>query len=374
MKVIAKHVIKEISPNKDRIFAILSRRLISDNVINHVELATPGIAFVMAKESAVLNNKPVTLNEYTHRPNVCRFIEAHSNAKGNAEVIEVLAVPMSDLSGRWTITISIQANSTYRNVWDNIIPIPRELGLHPKDFEILEFIGSETRRETGLWYLPKERFLLELAGQSNDGFAKALRAVDIAAEKINKEARPPRWVIEYRKLIEQGARSGSETCMSLHRYWTNTEKTAKVLAAAREYAELNPENVTSGPLEEVIKAGEIPDGVDLDTVESLLKVATDIRRSMKKEEASSPKAEADASKACSDLLKHWVVEAVPSNVMTTADECLGMIPPEATSGPLAMVIKIDPMPEGLDLKRLVEDIEASLRASCEAKKDEQQTD
>lgn len=288
MKVIAKLVVKENSPEKDRIFAILSRRLISDKVINHVELANPSLAFAMAKESAMLNNKPVALNEYKHMPNVCRFIEAHSDAKGNAEVIEVIAVPMLGLfDDRWTITISIQANSTYRNVWDNIMPIPRELGLHPKDFEILEFIGSETRRETGLWYLPKERFLLELAGQSNDGFARALRAVDIAAEKINKEARPPKWAMEYHKLIEQGAKHGSEVGLALYRYWTNTEKTAKVLAAAREYAELNPENVTSGPLEEVIKAGEIPDGVDLDAVENLLKVATDIRRSMKKEETPS---------------------------------------------------------------------------------------
>ena len=35
-----------------------------------------------------------------------------------------------------------------------------------------------------------------------------------------------------------------------------------------------------------------------------------------------------------------------------------------------MVVKIDPMPEGLDLKRLVADIEASLRAHCGAKKEE----
>lgn len=335
MKVIAKLVVKEISPEKDRIFAILSRRLISDKVINHAELTNPSLAFAMAKESAMLNNKPVVLNEYKHMPDVCRFIEAHSDAKGNAEVIEVLAVPMSDFSGRWTIAISIQANSTYRNVWDNIIPALREIGLHPKDFEILEFIGSETRRTSRLWYLPKERFLLELAGESNDGFARALHAVDVAAEKINKEIRSPRWATEYQKLIEQGARSGSEVCMSLHHYWVNTKKSVK--------AEITTDNFLGRTLRGCV--GKVHD-----------------------------QGETDASEVCSDWLKHWVVEAVPSNVMTEAAKCLGMIPPEATSGPLAMVIKLGPVPEGLDLKRLVADIEASLRASYEAKKDQQQTD
>lgn len=303
MKVIAKHVIKVISPNKDRIFAILSRRLISDNVINHVELPTPGIAFVMAKESAVLNNKPVVLNEYKHMPDVCRFIEAHSDAKGNAEVIEVIARPMADLSGRWTIEINIQANSTYRNVWDNIMPVLKELDINPKDFEILEFVGSETRRDSGLWYLPKERFLLELAGQSNDGFARALHAVDVAAEKISKEIRPPRWATEYHKLIDQAAKHGSEVGLALYHYWTNAKKSVKAEITTdnclertlrgcvgkvqdRELTDQTADDYGEVSLvlkrlwanaekskEMIAILGDIPKGIDLDAFLTVLKIA-----------------------------------------------------------------------------------------------------
>ena len=260
------------------IFELLAKKLEGEGIIANVMLGTAPRALAIAKEFATSNEKHTVLITNHFKPNsYYRFICAEADLKGNAEAISVSALPVRVEPGKWRLTIIISADSTYRNIWHRIVPVLREIKVDVEQFELSDFDGSKGRKASGIWYLPKERFLLDLASESEKGYAKASYAVDDAVEKSNKEIRPPKWVTEYRKLIEQGARSGNEVCLSLYRYWENAEKSAKAKITTDNRVRSAPEGVSPEAKEVIAILGDIPKGIDLDAFLTVLKIARRIR-------------------------------------------------------------------------------------------------
>lgn len=260
------------------IFELLAKKLEGEGIITNVRLGMAPRALAIAKEFAASNEKHTVLITNHFRPNTYyRFIRAEADLKGNAEAISVSALPVRKEPGKWRLTIIISADSTYRNIWHRIVPVLREIKVDVEQFELSDFDGSKGRKASGIWYLPKERFLLDLASESEKGYAKASYAVDDAVEKSSKEIRPPKWVTEYRKLIEQGARSGNEVCLSLYRYWENAEKSAKAKITTDNRVRSAPEGVSPEAKEVIAILGDIPKGIDLDAFLTVLKIARRIR-------------------------------------------------------------------------------------------------
>lgn len=260
------------------IFELLAKKLEGEGIITNVRLGMAPRALEIAKEFAASNEKHIVLITNHSRPNTYyRFVRAEADLKGNVEAISISALPVRKEPGKWRLTIIISADSTYRNIWHRIVPVLREIKVDVEQFELGDFDGSKGRKASGIWYLPKERYLLELANKSKDGFLKAIVAVDEAISKNVLGEPIPLWMTEYRKLIEQGARSGNEVCLSLYRYWENAEKSAKAKITTDNRVRSVPEGASPEAKEVIAILGDIPEGIDLDVSLTVLKIARRIR-------------------------------------------------------------------------------------------------
>lgn len=201
------------------IFELLAKKLEGEGIITNVRLGMAPRALAIAKEFAASNEKHTILITNHFRPNTYyRFIRAEADLKGNAEAISVSALPLDDQPGKWRLVIIICADSTYRNIWHRIVPVLREIKVDVDQFELNDFDGSKGRKASGIWYLPKERYLLELANKSKDGFIDAADAVVIVVTNTLLDIEMPLWATEFNKLIDCGVQEGSKTCLALHQY------------------------------------------------------------------------------------------------------------------------------------------------------------
>lgn len=206
------------------IFELLAKKLEGEGIITNVRLGMAPRALAIAKEFAASNEKHTVLITNHFRPNTYyRFIRAEADLKGNAEAISVSALPLDDQPGKWRLVIIVSADSTYRNIWHRIVPVLREIKVDVNQFELSDFDGSKGRKASGIWYLPKERYLLELANKSKAGFLEAIDAVDEAVSKNVLGLPIPLWMAEYRNLINCGIQEGSKVCLALHNYWVRNQ-------------------------------------------------------------------------------------------------------------------------------------------------------
>ena len=201
------------------IFELLAKRVEKEDVTRGVNLVNSDRALAIVKGFTKSNDKhTVIIDDSRNDLGYYGFIRAEADLEGKAEVISISALPIDGQPDKRELIIRINADTTYRNIWNRVVPILREIKVDVDRFEIIDFEGSVGRRNSGLWYLPKERYLLEIASKSEDGFIDAVDAVVIIVTNTLLDIEMPLWAAEFNKLIDCGVQEGSKTCLALHQY------------------------------------------------------------------------------------------------------------------------------------------------------------